>query len=118
MEVYSAHDAEGDSRASEMAAAMHPAWNRCSAKVKLLHARNCYQVLGMDLNNPSEFFICWTPNGSETEAELDSYKMAEGGTATAIRLACRNDIPIFNLKNSDAVARLYSFLRSNYSIGN
>jgi hypothetical protein len=118
MEVYSAHDAEGDSRASEMAAAMYPAWNRCSAKAKLLHARNCYQVLGMDLNTPAEFFICWTPNGSETEAELDLYKMAEGGTATAIRLAYRNNIPIFNLKNPDAVSRLYSFLRSKYSLGN
>ena len=112
-ESYSANDAKGDNLAFEMAKSLHPNWNACSPYVKLLHARNCYQVLGHDLSNPvkSDFLICWTPNGSQTELDLKKYGKDEGGTGMAIRLACRNDIPVFNLKNGPK--ELYSYLKYN-----
>lgn len=72
--------------AYEMAETIHPAWNKLSKGGKRLHARNCYQVLGEDLNTPSEFLICWTKNGAEI-----------GGSRTAIVLAKKWDIPIYNL---------------------
>jgi hypothetical protein len=59
--------------------------NRASQK---LHARNAHQVLGGDLKSPSDFIICWTPQGKLV-----------GGTATAITLARNNSIPIYNLGN-------------------
>lgn len=74
------------SHAYEMASNYHPAWNKCSDAVKKLHARNCYQVLGEDLNTPSDHLICWTPNGKIV-----------GGTATAIKIALDWNIEVVNL---------------------
>jgi hypothetical protein len=69
-----------------MAESFHPAWNRCGIAARKFHARNCYQVLGADLNTPSRMVICWTPGG----------KVA-GGTGQAMRIAKHYNIPIFNL---------------------
>lgn len=69
-----------------LAKSIHPAWSRCSDAAKLLHTRNIFQVLGPRLNNPSDFLICWTPNGEK-----------KGGTRTAIVMAERTCVPIINL---------------------
>lgn len=72
--------------ALKMAGEFHPGWMYLSYPVKKLHARNCYQVLGEDLETPADFVICWTPGGEEV-----------GGTAQAIRIAKANGIKVFNL---------------------
>jgi len=78
--------------ALQIAAEIHPAWDRCSVFVKKLHGRNVYQVLGYDIAPAtySAFVICWTPNGK-----------AVGGTRTAIKLAEKYNIPVFNLANEE-----------------
>lgn len=78
------------SAAMKMAGEFHPGWMYLSYPVKKLHARNCYQILGEDLETPSDFVICWTPGGEEV-----------GGTAQAIRVAKANRIRIFNLALED-----------------
>lgn len=90
-EIYLASAA--NQAALDLAAKFHPAWDACSDYAKRLHARNCFQVLGRDLNTPSKFIICWTPDGSEGETT-----QATGGTGQAIRIAHHYDIPIFNLQ--------------------
>ena len=72
--------------AYDLASEIHPAWFKCSRGMKALHARNCHQILGMDLNSPSSFVVCWTPGGKLV-----------GGTRTALVLASLNNIPVFNL---------------------
>lgn len=74
--------------AIELASNIHPAWNKCSRGAKLLHARNCYQLLGYDLSTPSSLVVCYTENGE-----------CKGGTATVISMANKLSIPIFNLGN-------------------
>lgn len=72
-----------------LAAEIHPAWHRCSYGAKKLHSRNTFQILGPNpLSQPikTDFVVCYTKN-----AEII------GGTATAIKLAIKNDIPVFNL---------------------
>jgi len=76
--------------AYDIASEIHPAWFKCSRGAKALHARNCHQILGMDLNSPSSFVVCWTPGGKLV-----------GGTRTALVLASLNNIPVFNLFNHD-----------------
>lgn len=73
-----------------LAEKFHPAWDRCSQGARKLHARNMHQVLGADLNTPSDFVICYTKNG-----------MMTGGTAQAIRLANHYNIPVFNIGKYD-----------------
>lgn len=69
-----------------MARHYHPAWHRCSPAAQKFHARNCYQVLGRDLNTPSKFVMCWTPGARIT-----------GGTGQALRIAMDFNIPIINM---------------------
>lgn len=71
--------------AMDLAKSIHPAWSKCSDEAKLLHTRNCYQVLGDDLKTPSSFLLCWTKDGEDV-----------GGTRTAIVLARQNNIPVYN----------------------
>lgn len=69
-----------------MAAEFHPAWERCSPAARKFHARNCYQVLGLDLKHPADMVICWTPGAAVT-----------GGTGQALRIAQHHGIAIRNL---------------------
>lgn len=71
--------------AYEIARTIHPAWAALSPFERLLHARNCHQVLGRDLKTPSSFLLCYTDQG-----------FLQGGTRTAIVLAQRNRIPVLN----------------------
>lgn len=83
------------SDAVEMASTIHPAWSKCSSSARLLHGRNAHQVLGANLDDPVEFLICWTLKGETV-----------GGTATAINLAIRNKIPIYNLATDKLIPNL------------
>lgn len=70
----------------EIAAKYHPNWNKLKPGPRKLHARNVHQVLGKDLESPTECVICWTPDGRFT-----------GGTGQALRIAADYDVPIYNL---------------------
>ena len=70
----------------DVAAALHPAWDRCSPAVRKLHARNVAILLGRSCDRPVDAVVCWTAGG------LDS-----GGTGMAIRIAETHGIPVLNL---------------------
>lgn len=86
MEAPYYHKFEKFSQAMMIAADIHEAWHLCDQAARKLHARNVIQILGPNLDEPSKFVICWTPDGR-----------IKGGTRTALILADRNNIPIFNL---------------------
>ncbi len=87
-ELYNVSD-----EALKMAAEIHPAWDKLSQGAQKLHGRNTTQILGKDLNTPSKFVICYTENGE-----------TKGGTATAIKLAQKYNIPVYNIgKEEDLV---------------
>ena len=70
----------------EIAAPLHPAWERCSRAVRKLHARNAAVLLGETLDRPVDAVVCWSAGGR-----------SEGGTGMAIRIAEANGIPVLNL---------------------
>lgn len=76
--------------AYELAATIHPNWFACSRGAKALHARNTQQILGKNLDTPTNVVVCWTLGGEEI-----------GGTATAMKLARLRGIPIVNLAIND-----------------
>lgn len=47
----------------QLAALVHPAWQQLSSKEQQLHARTSGQVLGMRIDQPVEFVLCWTEDG-------------------------------------------------------
>jgi hypothetical protein len=66
----------------------HPAWNSLTEPVKKLHTRNVYQVLGYDLESPSDFVICYAPQIGDN---------VQGGTGQAVRIAKTFNIPVYNM---------------------
>ena len=75
--------------AYDIASEIHPTWSNCKESVRRLHARNVCQVLGYDLDNPSNLVICWTKNGEDV-----------GGTRTSIILARQHNIKVYNMGKS------------------
>lgn len=92
-----------------LAKTVHPAWDELNSGERKLHARNCYQVLGRTLRQPSDFLVCWTPDGCESAR---TRRKGTGGTATAIVLAEAYRVPVFNLKNDASRVRLREYLES------
>lgn len=99
-------------RAYTIVSDVHPAWYKLSNPAQKLHARNAHQVLGEDLETPSSFLICWTPDGAGC---IEDCSEDTGGTATAIRLADRLDIPIKNLANPSARASVKDYCGDDWS---
>ena len=98
--------------AMDAAEAVHPAWDRCSMFAKRLHGRNMFQIMGQGMKGPnSSFVLCWTPDGAQTEEECS---IKTGGTATAIRLASRLNIPVFNIQRG---GRQVQFAFSEFVLG-
>jgi hypothetical protein len=77
-----------NSKCMEIAASIHTHWNRCSVGAKKLHARNVCQVLGDDLTTPSDFVLFYA-------REVNG--VVQGGTATAVNLARKHNIPTINM---------------------
>ena len=101
------HARDANMAAMAIAGGLHPAWDRCSQYAKRLHGRNAFQVLGLELDQPSKFLICWTPDGCESHA---SRTYETGGTGTAISIASEHGVPVFNLANQITLKRLEKFL--------
>ena len=70
----------------EIAAQLHPAWDRCSPAVRKLHARNAALLLSNTLDSPVDACVAWTDEGR-----------VEGGTGMSIRIAEAHGIPVLNL---------------------
>ncbi len=81
-------------RAQQIAQQFHPAWDHLSPGAKKLHTRNVFQVLGDDLETPSEFLICFAiPNKDGS---------VQGGTNTAVKLADAHGVRVTNLHNEES----------------
>lgn len=96
-----------------MAETFHPAWGRLSDAAKKLHARNCHQILGLNLDDPVKFVVCWTPDGCESKR---TRSRESGGTASAIVIGEKHGSLVFNLKNPGSRVRLTEYLRAESGI--
>ena len=82
------------SEAFEIAADIYGVgWKHLKLAVKKLMARNILQVMGIGLDEPSTFVLCWTRDGCNT---ADARTKETGGTGQAIAYADEMNIPIFN----------------------
>lgn len=91
----------------KIAGELHYAWKHLNPSVHKLMARNVHQVLGQDLHTPSDFVVCWTPDGCTS---IEQYTSKTGGTGLAIALASVNNIPVFNLNRKGSYESLVEFI--------
>jgi len=73
-------------------------WRYQKQAVKKLMARNMMQVMGIGLDEPSLFVLCWTPDGCATK---EARTKKTGGTGQAIAYADEMGIPVFNIQNTN-----------------
>ena len=85
-----------------LAKRFHTHWHKLGEFGQLAAGRNCYQVLGADLQTPSTFVACWTPHARVV-----------GGTGFTIRLALAHTIPVFNFAAAGTGQKLSTFLMHN-----
>lgn len=72
-------------KATEISKKYHTNFNHLKQAAKKLISRDSHQILGLDLESPVEFVICYTKDGK-----------GEGGTGQALRIAKDYNIPIFD----------------------
>lgn len=85
-------------------------WDRLPDIARRFHASFVHQVLGLDLQAPSLFVVCWKDETAPDAPVVRS--IATGGTSTAMSVARMYRIPIFNLKEPNAIDDLDRVLRS------
>lgn len=75
-----------------IAESTHPNWEACSQGAKKLHTRNICQILGKDLDTPSDLvlYYCKEVGGKPT-----------GGTATAVNLGLKVGCKTINMLHED-----------------
>lgn len=85
-------------------------WNSLREPTKLLMTRNCYQILGRTLSNPSKLVICWTPDGEasgDTGQALWLAKMVNESTKVNYR------IKVLNLKKQAHREAMRNAMKTN-----
>lgn len=90
-----------DEKYTKLVYETHPLKDKIKKVELMFHRRNCCQVLGLNLDSPVKFVLCWTPDGTENKTTIKT-----GGTGQAIRLANLYNIPVFNMKNENWEERL------------
>ena len=74
--------------------------------------RNVYQVLGLDLKTPSKALFCYAQPTKNKQGIVIGVK---GGTNTAIQLAMKHNIPIYNFYLQEDIDKVKS-LMENYKV--
>lgn len=75
---------------------LHPRGFNMSLSTRNMMIRNYFQAHGIN-KILSSFIICWTPGAANGYSIPTSYN--DGGTAQCIRIAAKNNIPVYNLKD-------------------
>lgn len=78
----------------------HPNWDNVKDPGRKLLGRNVYQALGYNLESPSDFIVCYTPEGKR-----------KGGTGLTLRIAKDRNIPIVDFGLPGAKEMLNDTLR-------
>jgi len=80
-------------------------WDNLKPYAKKLHSRNVHQIMGLELSKNSKLssmVICYTKNG-----------LLKGGTATAIKLANKLDIKVYNLGDRKDLTYIINYIKIN-----
>ena len=109
--VYYAHHVDSLTAGKDalaLAGSLHGNWDRCSDYVRKLHGRNCFQVLGCNLDRPSSFMVCWTPDGAVSHKDRS---IKTGGTGTAISIADHFGVKVYNLSRKEHLEKIKGFIK-------
>lgn len=98
--------------AYEIAINSHKGYAKLPGAVRTILARDVHVTLGKDLVHPISFLLAYTDNGVESLDGKVDFKVT-GNLAFYLKVAEDANVPVFNLKNSDAIKRLIDYIKSN-----
>jgi len=81
-----------------------------SNPVRAIISREVHAMLGVDLDEPVGMVIMYNVTGDEAPAKRPEFSKL-GNTHTYILLAAEANIPVFNIKNEDAVKRIATYIK-------
>lgn len=93
----------------QVAKSFHRNYDKLHGFVRAICARDIELLLGSNLRKPLKFLIIYSSCGSEALSDKPNYESL-GQLSFILRLAKETLIPVFNLKNPDAIDRLKKFL--------
>lgn len=93
--------------ANDLTKQFHPSFESLKDSIKAIVSRHAHVILGKDLKSPVKFVVCYSGDGAESGKERSA---KTGYMSIPIAIASAQRIPIFNLKNEGALARLEAFL--------
>jgi hypothetical protein len=96
------------SKAKVLAQGYHPVWDTLKDSVKMLHTRNVHQVLGLNVESPSDFLICYSTINIHP---IDGVQW-RGGTGQALRIAQSLGIPFYNFADDNSAAECVKMLKA------
>jgi len=97
-------------KAYGIAAYYHKGFAKLPNGVRAILARDVHILLGEDCKRAVSFMITYTEDGCESKDKID-YKTT-GTVSFGITIASEANIPIFNLKNDDAISRLIEYIKT------
>ena len=96
-----------DKSAADLVKPFHPTFDTLKPAIQAIVARNVHIILGKNLQSPVGFVVCWSADGVEHAKD----KTAKTGfVGIPIAIASSLKIPVFNLKNADALERMKQFI--------
>lgn len=100
-------------KAINIARKFHPNFDQLDDKDKLTIVCCSYQILGLNLDTPVDFVVCYTLDGCESNTTCTK---ETGVIGQSISIAHYYNVPIFNLYNTQSVYRLKAYLDSKEGI--
>lgn len=97
-----------NSLATELTHKHHPRGNQLRPGVLKLMNRNAFQILGSDMNTPSDFVVCYATN-PRFDYKDRIYDVA-GGTGQAVRIAYSLGIEVFNIIHEPHLNRVIQLI--------
>jgi len=88
----------------------HKGFPKLPNNVRTILARDVHVLLGEDCRRAVSFMIAYTPDGCESKSKID-FKTT-GNVSFPITIAEEVNIPVFNIKNADAINRLIEYLKT------
>lgn len=106
--------------AEKIAEMFHPNWVAVQRNptVVALMTRNVFQVLGCNLNTPSDLLVMWAKGTRNSVAKKDANnRIADvaGGTGLAVRLAAFLEIPVLHTSLGEHIDLLVQYENGDFS---
>lgn len=99
-------------KAYEAASYYSPKFNTFPPAIRCIRSMAIHSLLGKDVNNPSNFLLCWSECGTEVMTrDTDFKKLGNNGNFLT---PCKDlNIPVYNIAKEESLKSLIEYIKEN-----